>query len=73
MLTTKSSGAPKNQLSIVSRYINVDYYQHQCQLLFPKVANYTYGIAAGRTTDAWNAKSGGWNRTKTSRIIWTNG
>ncbi len=68
-----SSGAPAGKLSLVSRKLNPAYYQHQCDLYFPKVSNYTYGLASGKTIEDLNTKTGGWSRTNTSRIIWTNG
>jgi hypothetical protein len=70
---TIRSGAPKNQSTIVSRYVDTEYFQRQCDLYFPKDGNFTYGSKAGRTAEDVNAVTEGWNLTDTTRLLWANG
>ncbi len=66
-------GAPDNVPSIVSRLVDVAYWERQCGLFFPIEDGYTYGIAKGKTADDVNAYTGGWDYVNTTRLIWTNG
>lgn len=70
---TIRSGAPKNQSTIVSRHVDTEYFQRQCDLYFPKDGNFTYGSNAGRTAEDVNAVTEGWNLTDTTRLLWANG
>ncbi len=66
-------GAPVGTPTIVSRLVNVAYWERQCAIYFPTQNGYTYGIAEGRTTDMVNAYTGGWDWTNTTRLMWANG
>ena len=70
-------GAPANRPTLVSRYSSAKYWRRQCGLYFPPGPNgETYGLARGATTDALNARTGGWNMLQErdiSRIVMTNG
>ncbi|KAH8895932.1 endoprotease endo-Pro [Thozetella sp. PMI_491] len=66
-------GAPEDVPSLVSRLVDVDYWQRQCGLFFPAEDGYTYGIAKGKTEADVNAYTGGWDYVNTARLIWTNG
>ncbi|KAK3694474.1 peptidase S28 [Podospora appendiculata] len=68
-----ATGAPKDQISIVSRKIDSNYWQRQCELHFPAANGKKYGSAKGKTPDTLNKKTGGWLRSNTSKVIWTNG
>ncbi|KAM7186467.1 serine carboxypeptidase S28 [Rhypophila sp. PSN 637] len=67
------TSAPDGQPSIASRYITPEYFQRQCELLFPAEDGVTYGSAAGKTADSLNAWTGGWNFVNTTRVLWVNG
>ncbi|KAK3326755.1 serine carboxypeptidase S28 [Apodospora peruviana] len=67
------TGAPKDTPSIASRYVTAEYYQRQCDLLFPPQDNVTFGSAAGKTAETLNALTGGWDYTNSTRLIWING
>lgn len=42
-------------------------------MYFPRQGNYTYGSAAGRTTELVNDMTHGWDLTNTTRLLWANG
>ncbi|KAK3326997.1 serine carboxypeptidase S28 [Cercophora scortea] len=68
------TGAPKDKPSIISRYVTAEYYQRQCDLLFPAQGNATFGSAGGRkTAETVNAQTDGWLLTNTTRLLWVNG
>jgi hypothetical protein len=54
------SGAPKGRPSIVSRFVDEEYWVRQCGLFFPKEKGFTYGLDGGRTYEAVNKFTGGW-------------
>ncbi|KAH8423270.1 putative serine peptidase [Aspergillus melleus] len=66
-------GAPEGKTTIVPRTVSAEYWQRQCPLFFPTVNGHTYGSAKGKNAATVNAYTGGWSRTNTSRLIWTNG
>lgn len=74
-------GAPNDTPSIVSRLINAQYWQRQCDLFFPPEDGFTYGSSPlhrpQRTVDTANAETYGWllpsKAGPTTRLIWTNG
>lgn len=68
-----SSGAPEDKQTIFSRLVTPEYYQRQCELLFPQEGNYTYASNLGKTAEDLNAHTGGWFNTDTKRLITTNG
>ena len=68
-----TSGPPKGARSLMPRAVPVDYYQRQCDILFPRQGNATHGSAGGRTTEELNAITQGWDYTTTERLLWTNG
>lgn len=59
----------------MSRVVSTDYFQRQCELMFPPTPNgTTYGSADGvRTTTSLNQLTGGWNYTNNTRVLWTVG
>jgi hypothetical protein len=68
------TGAPADRPSIVSRLVTPDYWIRQCGLFFPPGPHgETYGIAAGRSEDAVNAYTRGWENVNTTRLIYVNG
>jgi len=66
-------GAPKDTPSIVSRLVDGEYWQRQCDLFFPPEGNYTYGSKLGKTTEDVNKYTLGWDLTNTTRLMWVNG
>lgn len=70
---TKSSGAPSDTPTIVSRLVTAEYWQRQCELFFPTVNGYTYGSAKGATANTVNSFTRGWNNVDSTRMTWTNG
>ncbi|TVY33265.1 putative extracellular serine carboxypeptidase [Lachnellula subtilissima] len=68
-------GAPPGTASIVSRLVNGQYWQRQCELFFPTVNGYTYGsnISADNNVHQVNKHTQGWRLEDTTRLIWTNG
>ena len=56
----------------MSRLVDAEYWQRQCDLFFPPEGEYTYGSARGKTVEDVNAYTGGWF-ANTTRLIWTNG
>ncbi|KAI9649333.1 hypothetical protein NHQ30_001905 [Ciborinia camelliae] len=66
-------GAPKDRPTIVSRLIDSEYWQRQCDLFFPTEGNYTYGSAKGATVEDVNKLTKGWDSVNTTRLIWING
>lgn len=67
-----ATGAPKESLSMVSRKIDAQYWQRQCELHFPATHGEKYGSAKGKTPTTLNEETGGWLRNST-RVIWTSG
>lgn len=63
-------GAPEGQSTIVSRLVDVDYWESQCPLFFPEGG---YGLAKNKTVDQLNARTGGWSVTNTTRLMHANG
>lgn len=72
-LTGICSGAPEDKPTVFSRLVTPEYYQRQCELLFPQEGNYTYASKLGKTARDINAHTGGWFNTHTTRLITTNG
>lgn len=67
-------GAPEGQSTLVSRYVNAEYWIRQCALYFPDGPNgETYGIKKGRTEADVNAYTGGWFIDNSTRLQYTNG
>ncbi|KAK4144440.1 peptidase S28 [Dichotomopilus funicola] len=58
--------------SLVSRKIDSEYWQRQCEMHFPPVEGKKYGSSDGRTPETLNEETGGWLREST-RVIWTSG
>ncbi|RDA85072.1 hypothetical protein CP532_3102 [Ophiocordyceps camponoti-leonardi (nom. inval.)] len=58
---------------IVPKAVSRDYYIQQCKKQFPTRDNVTIGIDKGRTVEQVNAKTGGWDKVKTTRLLWVNG
>ncbi|KAK4193206.1 putative serine peptidase [Podospora australis] len=71
-LASWAIGAPKESLSIVSRKIDSQYWQRQCELHFPPENGQKYGSSNGKTPETLNKETGGWTRNST-RVIWTSG
>ncbi|KAK3989981.1 putative serine peptidase [Cladorrhinum sp. PSN332] len=72
-LASWATGAPKESpLSIVSRKIDSQYWQKQCELHFPPENGQKYGSSKGKTPETLNKLTGGWVRNST-RVIWTSG
>jgi hypothetical protein len=67
------TGAPKGTPTVFSRLVTPEYYQRQCELLFPQQGPFTYSSNRGKTAADINAHTGGWNHTETKRLITTNG
>jgi hypothetical protein len=67
------SGPPAGYRSLMPHAVPVDYYQRQCDILFPRQGNTTHGSASGHTTEKLNAITQGWDYTTTARLLWTNG
>lgn len=65
-------GAPAGRDSIVSRLVDVAYWQRQCPLTFPTEDGYTFGSAEGKTEGELNAYTQGWDITHT-RLLYVNG
>ncbi|KAF4126088.1 Serine carboxypeptidase S28 [Geosmithia morbida] len=63
-------GAPENRPSLVSRLVDVDYWEAQCALFFPEGG---YGIAKGKTVEDVNSWTGGWSVENTTRLLYANG
>ncbi|KAH6613652.1 peptidase S28 [Chaetomium sp. MPI-SDFR-AT-0129] len=63
-------GAPLGQRTLVSRYVNADYWRKQCPLHFPEGG---YGLASGERARDVNKWTGGWNALNTTRAMHTNG
>ncbi|KAL2143162.1 hypothetical protein VTI28DRAFT_309 [Corynascus sepedonium] len=73
-LASWATGAPADSPSIVSRKIDADYWQRQCEMHFPAVGDDKYGSSDGRRTVATlNERSGGWGERESKRVIWTSG
>lgn len=72
---TTYSGPPPFHRGLMSRVVSTDYFQRQCELMFPPTPNgTTYGSADGvRTTNTLNQLTGGWNFGNTTRVLWTVG
>ncbi|KAH8817396.1 peptidase S28 [Xylogone sp. PMI_703] len=68
-------GAPRSRDTIVSRLVNADYWQRQCDLFFPTENGYTYGsnISPDNNVHQVNKHTQGWRLEDTTRLIWTNG
>ncbi|PVH89666.1 putative serine protease K12H4.7 [Cadophora sp. DSE1049] len=68
-------GAPRHEVTIVSRLINAAYWQRQCDLFFPTVNGFTYGsnLSPDNNVHQVNKHTEGWRLEKTTRLIWTNG
>jgi hypothetical protein len=66
-------GAPQDRPSIVSRLSTQEYWERQCRLFFPPEDGVAYGLSAGRTFDALNDFTGGWNINGTQRLLFVNG
>lgn len=73
MLTRCYRGAPKGRPTVFSRLVGPEYYQRQCELLFPREGPFTYSSNRGKTAKDINRHTGGWLNTKTTRLITTNG
>ncbi|KAK4156143.1 peptidase S28 [Chaetomidium leptoderma] len=71
-LESWATGAPASQPSIVSRKIDSQYWQRQCEMHFPPQNGQKYGSSNGKTPDSLNKQTGGWLRNST-RVIWTSG
>lgn len=72
---TTYSGPPPFHRGLMSRVVSTDYFQRQCELMFPPTPNgTTYGSADGvRTTNTLNQLTGGWNFGNTTHVLWTVG
>ena len=67
-------GAPAGRPSIVSRLVDVNYWQRQCALYFPTAPDgFTFASANGKTEADVNAYTKGWELTPSMRLIWANG
>uniref|UniRef100_A0A8H7TUJ2 Uncharacterized protein n=1 Tax=Bionectria ochroleuca TaxID=29856 RepID=A0A8H7TUJ2_BIOOC len=64
------TGAPKGQTTLVSRLVNVEYWESQCKSWFPEGG---YGIEKGKTEADVNRYTGGWFAKNTTRLMDTNG
>jgi hypothetical protein len=67
------TGAPKGRPTIFSRLVTPEYYQRQCELLFPREGPFTYSSNRGKTAQDINRHTDGWYNTHTKRLITTNG
>ncbi|KAK0643964.1 serine-type peptidase-like protein [Cercophora newfieldiana] len=71
------TGSPPDLPTLVSRYVNVDYWRSQCEYWFPLEADfnssYTYSLARGKDATDVNAFTGGWLATNSTRIMHVNG
>ncbi|KAI9166362.1 putative extracellular serine carboxypeptidase [Paramyrothecium foliicola] len=67
------TGAPKGTPTVFSRLVGPEYYQRQCDLLFPREGPFTFASNRGKTAQDLNRHTGGWFNTKTTRLITTNG
>ncbi|KAF4449036.1 hypothetical protein F53441_7686 [Fusarium austroafricanum] len=70
------TGSPEGTPTLLSRLLNKDYFKNTCMRYFPRgPAGETYGLAKGKTSDAWNARYGGWSDPSSSvkRTILVNG
>ncbi|KAF2501770.1 serine carboxypeptidase [Lophium mytilinum] len=67
------TGAPKDRPSIVSRLVDEEYWVRQCGLFFPEENGFTYGLDGGRTYEAVNDFTGGWDATTLPRLVYGNG
>ncbi|RDW73596.1 hypothetical protein BP5796_07038 [Coleophoma crateriformis] len=65
-------GAPEGTPTIVSRLVNVAYWQTQCGFYFP-TSQGGYGLEEGKTSATVNKYTGGWSNTKSKRLMYTNG
>lgn len=65
-------GAPTSTPSIVSRLVDVKYWERQCPLFFPPEDGYTFGIQENKTEAQVNAYTGGWDITH-PRLLYVNG
>lgn len=71
-----SSGAPRSKDTIVSRLVNAEYWQQQCDLYFPTEKGiYTYRskLDPNENVHKVNKWTKGWRLEDTTRLIWTNG
>lgn len=68
-----ASAPPNNMPSLIPRTITGEYYEGICSRLFPEEEGYRYGIAHGRNATTMNARTGGWDYTNTTRLMWSNG
>lgn len=68
-------GAPRREMSIVSRLVTADYWQRQCNMFFPTVNGFTYGsnLSPDNNEHKVNKATEGWRLDDTTRLIWTNG
>lgn len=68
-------GAPRREVTIVSRLITGEYWQRQCYMFFPTVNGYTYAsnLSADHNVHQFNKHTQGWRLEDTTRLIWTNG
>lgn len=64
------NGAPQTRPTLVSRLVNVNYWERQCEIYFPSHNNLK---PDSNTVDMFNKYTKGWNLTDTERLIWTNG
>ncbi|RDA89996.1 hypothetical protein CP533_2685 [Ophiocordyceps camponoti-saundersi (nom. inval.)] len=58
---------------IVPKALTRDYFLQSCYNMFPAKDKQTFGIAKGHTVEQVNAKTGGWNKVNTTRLLWVNG
>ncbi|KAF2214502.1 hypothetical protein CERZMDRAFT_37652 [Cercospora zeae-maydis SCOH1-5] len=67
-------GAPTNETTLVSRLTTTEFFHKQCALYFPPGPNgEAFGASQGRTAEALNAYTGGWNPANARRIIYSSG
>ncbi|KAJ6789558.1 hypothetical protein PWT90_09816 [Aphanocladium album] len=69
----RTGAAPAGQPRMSSKLISPDDFRNQCALYFPEVNGAKVGVKNGRTSDAINALTGGWNNVNTTRLMWSNG
>lgn len=65
--------APEADSKMAPRNFDREYYRRQCNLFFPEVGGFTFGLNKGRTVDEVNVKTGGWDYVNTTRLMWANG
>ncbi|KAF7531733.1 hypothetical protein G7054_g8596 [Neopestalotiopsis clavispora] len=66
-------GPPPGQPALISRLLDADYYERQCQNFFPTEHGKTFASSQGKTEIQVNDHTGGWETRASTRLLYSNG